>query len=228
MDDNLDVIAWCIIAFCLGLICALAFLGLRKKSKSKNEDKAIKVAKNKKNTKIKPEKNKRVDVPCSVSTTTTPQLNCNNNSESPRLSKKQLKRLQRKEEREKRRQEGLKKKDNAFTEQNIKAFNPKVSKPDNAEYTDLCISDGQLTVCTIGKTSYYHCWTYGDKLYYEFYCSSAKVAKAINNHSAIIDPFCVKHKDSTPFDLAKSLEVIEYGELSSEYKIINKSTVKFK
>lgn len=230
MDDKWVVITvFCIIAFSLGFICGIAFGGVNKKNKSLKEDKAIKDTNKGIKTKNR-QGNISAEVVDSISTHANymQQSKDRDDEDKPHLSKKQLRKKQKREEKERKRKDEQKLKEKTIIELKKNKFDPRVSKPESFEYTDLSISDGQLTVCTLGKTSYYHCWAYEGKLYYEFYCDSIKVAKAINNHSAIIDPFCVKHKDSVSLDVAKSLDVIEYGELTSEYKIINKTTVKFK
>lgn len=229
MNESMEVIAaYCLIAFCIGILCTFMMIKIHKKWKSKNKANSINVKHNKKTKKKQEPSNQIAKQDNTNKNATAIALSKqSDNVEIDSRSKKQQRKQQRREERKRKRQEMLKKNELSIKEREKKAFNPKTTKPTDVIYTDLSIIDGNLVLCSFGKTSYYHCWPYDGKIYYEFCCDSTKIAKAINNHSAIIDPFCIKHKDSVSFDVAKSLAVTEYGELTSEYIIIHKSTIKF-
>lgn len=142
-------------------------------------------------------------------------------------TQKELKHLQRKEERVRKKQEEFDRK--ATLAEGIKkqTFNPLISKPADVSYQALAVSDGKLCPCEIGQTQYYRCWEYEGRLFFEFYCDKSKAAKAINNRSAILDPFCVKNPNSVPVDSAKSMVIEEFGELDNDYNVLSKSQIKF-
>lgn len=152
-----------------------------------------------------------------VETTTQP--------EQKKLSAKQLRNLQRKEDNARKRQEELERKA-ALAEAKRKAtFDPCILKPENVKYTDLSVVDGKLVPWSLGKTSYYHYWEYDGRYFFEFSCEKSKVAKAINNRSAVIDPFCQKDSSSVAVDAANDIITDKFGELDSELNVISKSTI---
>ena len=143
-------------------------------------------------------------------------------------SKKELQRQQRKEERARKNQEEADRQAALAELRRKQLFNPRTTKPENVVYTNLAISDGHLVLCTVGQTYYYHTWEYEGRYFFEFFCEQSKVAKAVNNRSVILDPFCQKDSNSVPVDEAKSMENIEFGEVDKEFNIISKSIIRFK
>ncbi|MGM9799849.1 MAG: hypothetical protein ACI30M_04110 [Muribaculaceae bacterium] len=95
-------------------------------------------------------------------------------------------------------------------------------------YILLSISDGRLVQASSSQTPYYRAWRQGGRLLYEFYCDSQKVKKAINNCSAIIAPFCLKDVKSVELNQAEAIKTVQFGELDSNYEILNKTIIKFK
>lgn len=144
-----------------------------------------------------------------------------------KLSKKEHQKLLRKEERAQKRQEELKRKTEEEELRRKKSFDPLKSKPNAVTYKALAVLDGKLTPCEIGQTQYYRCWEYEGRMFFEFYCDKSKEAKAVNNRSAILEPFCVKNPNSVPVDSAKSIITEQFGEINSNYNIISKSHIKF-
>ena len=124
-------------------------------------------------------------------------------------------------------EEAGKKRDVELLKKKKRDFNPFRSKPENLSYTNLSIVDGELTESTLGKASYYRYWTYENRFFFEFFCEDFRLSKAINNHSVLIDPFCQKSADSKPYQEAKSIVIIDFGELDSNLKIINKPLIKY-
>lgn len=106
-------------------------------------------------------------------------------------------------------------------------FNPKTSKPSNVIYKELAVSEGRLVACSIGQTPYYRSWKYEGRFFYEFFCDKTKAAKAVNNHSVIIDPFCQKSSDSVSIEEYKRMTTVEFGEIDSYNSIISKSIILF-
>lgn len=98
-------------------------------------------------------------------------------------------------------------------------------RPEDVEYIALTVTDGNLTVASTSQVSYYRAWEIDDDIFYEFY--SDKTAKAINNRSVIIEPFCEKDPDSIPADKASHLETTFYGFLNKDYSIKTKTIIKF-
>lgn len=143
-------------------------------------------------------------------------------------SKKELQRQQRKEEREKKRQEEADRQTALEELRRKQSFNPRTTKPEIVVYTNLAVSDGHLVPCTVGQNYYYHSWEYEGRYFFEFFCEQSKAAKAINNRSVILDPFCQKDSKSVPVDEAKLMEIIEFGEVDKELNIISKSIIRFK
>ena len=144
-----------------------------------------------------------------------------------KLSKKEQQKLLRKEERAQKREEKARREEELAEERRRKSFNPKVSIPENAVFSDLAVSDGHLVPCAVGQTAYYRTWEYDGKRYFEFYCEPSKAPKAFNNRSVIIDPFCLKDNDSVPVDEAKTFTTLEFGEIDANLNIISKSLVRF-
>lgn len=143
------------------------------------------------------------------------------------LSQKGLKSEEKVQERNKERKEEIQKKEE-IGKRYEKKLNPRTTIPENVSFIELAVSDGKLVQCNPGQTPYYHCWEYEGKLYYKFNSEDAKAAKAINNRSVIIDPFCQKDSKSVPVDSATAFITLEYGEMDSNYNIIHKSLIKFK
>lgn len=98
-------------------------------------------------------------------------------------------------------------------------------RPENVEYTALTVTDGKLTLASPSQVSYYRAWEIEGDIFYEFY--SDKTAKAINNRSAIIEPFCEKEPTSIPADQASHVETVLYGFLNKDYSVKTKTTIKF-
>lgn len=103
----------------------------------------------------------------------------------------------------------------------------KATKPTNVEYTLLTVVDRKLVPQQLGQTAYYRCWHNGGKIWFEFSCDSSKVKKVILNRDSILAPCCVKDINSLEPNEANDIETIEFGELDSNYQIINKSTIKY-
>lgn len=143
-------------------------------------------------------------------------------------SKKELQRQQRKEERKRKRQEEVDRQTTLEELRRKQSFNPRTTKPENVVYTNMAVSDGHLVPCTIGQNYYYHSWEYEGRYFFEFFCEQSKAAKAINNRSVILDPFCQKDSKSVPVDEAKSMENIEFGEVDKELNVISKLIIRFK
>nr|WP_311521887.1 hypothetical protein [uncultured Porphyromonas sp.] len=99
--------------------------------------------------------------------------------------------------------------------------------PETYIYTYLSVEEGRFVESTLGKTSYYRYRVINDRLFFEFFCEDSRVSKAINNHSAIIDPFCIRTDDSKPYNEAKFIETREKGELDSNLDIMSKPLVHF-
>ncbi len=110
------------------------------------------------------------------------------------------------------------------SERQVKSEEPEI--PQNAEYEYLTVVDGNLTKASIVQASYYRAWRVNGKLYFEFY--SDKIAKAINNRSVIIEPFCDKDSDSVPADKASDIETCKVGTLNEDYSLNTRTTIKFK
>ena len=144
-----------------------------------------------------------------------------------KLTKKEQQKLLRKEERAQKREEKARREEELAEERRRKSFNPKVSIPENAVFSDLAVSDGHLVSCAVGQTAYYRTWEYDGKRYFEFYCEPSKAPKAFNNRSVIIDPFCLKDNDSVPVDEAKTFTTLEFGEIDANLNILSKSLVRF-
>lgn len=105
-------------------------------------------------------------------------------------------------------------------------FNPLKAKPSEIKIVELTIANDKLIPCTLGKTVYYHCWEYENKIYYDFNEKTPILAKIINNHSSIIDPFCVREFGSATWEDAKSIKGTTYGILDDNYNIIEKLIIK--
>ena len=143
-------------------------------------------------------------------------------------SKKELQRQQKKEEHARKRQEEAAHQTALEELRRKQSFNPRTTKPENVVYTNLAVSDGHLVPCTVGQTYYYHTWEYEGRYFFEFFCEQSKAAKAINNRSVILDPFCQKDSKSVPVDEAKLMDIIEFGEVDKELNIISNSIIRFK
>lgn len=101
------------------------------------------------------------------------------------------------------------------------------TKPEVVSYIYMNVSNRKLIVSDV-SSSYYRAWKYNDVLYYEFHCEKSKMAKAINNRSVLIDPFCIKDISSTEADESNSIAALTPGKLESEsYEIIDKTTIKY-
>ena len=79
----------------------------------------------------------------------------------------------------------------------------------------------------VNQQSYYRKWEFKGKYYYEFFCDSTKIGKAINNKSVIVEPFCEKDPASTSYDNAKSIETVHFGEIGADNAIIKKAIIKY-
>lgn len=99
--------------------------------------------------------------------------------------------------------------------------------PRDAVYTLLKISDEHLVEAMVNQQSYYRKWEFKGKYYYEFFCDSTKIGKAINNKSVIVEPFCEKDTASTSYDNAKSIETVHFGEIGADNAIIKKAIIKY-
>lgn len=99
-----------------------------------------------------------------------------------------------------------------------------VHPPQNIEFTYFAVADGKFVVASIGQVSYYRSWKMNGQCYYQFYCDESRLNKAINNHSSVIDPFCIKSYDSVDFDVACCIETDECG-LLDENNNIKKKTI---
>lgn len=126
--------------------------------------------------------------------------------------------------REQRREERKKQREQQAAKERIRNFNPKTTKPENAVYTDLTVSEGELAPWSVGWPQYYRSWEYEGRFFFEFSSEQAE-AKAINNHSVIIDPFCQKSTDSVSFEEANQVVTKEYGEIDSNYTVVSKSII---
>lgn len=142
-------------------------------------------------------------------------------------SHKEIRNQQRKEEKARKRQEEIDRKAALAEAKRKQSFNPRISKPENVTYINLGVSDGKLVPCSVGQTSYYRYWEYEGRFFYEFFCEPSKVAKAVNNRSVIIDPFCQKDSDSVAVDESKSMTINEFGELDGNLNIISKSIISY-
>jgi hypothetical protein len=98
-------------------------------------------------------------------------------------------------------------------------------RPEDVEYIALTVTDGNLTIASTSQVSYYRAWEVGDDIFYEFF--SDKTAKAINNRSVIIEPFCEKDSASIPADKASHIETTLYGFLNKDYSVKTKTIIKF-
>lgn len=110
----------------------------------------------------------------------------------------------------------------------ISQNNVESNRPLNAEYKYMKVSEGKFEISDNNQTSYYRCWEYNGKVYYEFYCEESKMAKAINNGSVLIEPFCLKTRDSINPDTATKVISISPGVLDFvNNRIIEKTTIKY-
>lgn len=100
--------------------------------------------------------------------------------------------------------------------------------PSNVEFTYFTVADGKLIVALQGKASYYRSWEINGQRYYQFFCDKNIVKKAINNHSSVIDPFCVKSNDSVDYDFASYVETDECGLLDGNNNIKKKTILNIK
>lgn len=96
----------------------------------------------------------------------------------------------------------------------------------NKSYIYLNVSDGKL-VPSNKQTSYYRVWRENGNLLYEFYCDESKMKKAINNRSVLIDPFCMKEKNSVEADLAKQIISNKPGKLDENFTVLDPTIIKF-
>lgn len=106
------------------------------------------------------------------------------------------------------------------------SFNPRKVKPSDVKIVELSISNDKLIPCTLGKTVYYHCWEYENRMYYDFNEKTSILEKIINNHSSIIDPFCIREVESSTWEDAKTIKGIAYGIVDENYNIIEKLIIK--
>lgn len=105
----------------------------------------------------------------------------------------------------------------------------KVSQPiENASFTYYTVSDAKLVAVSPGQAYYYRAWSQDGKQYYQFYCESGRISKAINNHSSVLDPFCTKTDDSAEYDFASEVITDECGQLDVDGKISKKTIIKFR
>lgn len=101
-------------------------------------------------------------------------------------------------------------------------------RPDDVVYSYLNPSDGRLISSNSQSAAYYRTWTFNGMIYYEFYCDESKMSKAINNRSALIEPFCTKDQSSSEADYASFIETVEPGVLdNNDYAIIKKTIIKY-
>lgn len=101
----------------------------------------------------------------------------------------------------------------------------KLVRPEDVEYIFLTVTDGKLAIASTSQVSYYKAWEIDNDIFYEFY--SDKTAKAINNRSVIIEPFCEKDPASIPADQASNIETTLYGFLNKDYSVKSKTIIKF-
>ena len=101
------------------------------------------------------------------------------------------------------------------------------SKPADAKFTYLSVSEGKLVEVSTRQASYYRAWKHKGRIFFEFFCDPQKVKKAINNRSAIIDPCCVKAESSKEPDISSNIVTIRQGELDNSFNIKTKVTIKF-
>lgn len=162
-------------------------------------------------------------------TTDSNKQHLNNEVQSAQktLSKKEQRKIEKKEERARKQKEILQKREAEAEARRRRSFNPKTTKPSNVTYKELAVSEGRLVSCSIGQTPYYRSWEYEGRFFYEFFCEKTKAAKAVNNHSVIIDPFCQKSLDSVSIEEAKRMTIIEFGEIDSNNSVISKSIILF-
>jgi hypothetical protein len=99
------------------------------------------------------------------------------------------------------------------------------ARPEDVEYIALTVTDGNLTIASTSQVSYYRAWEIDGDMFYEFY--SDKTAKAINNRSVIIEPFCEKDPASIPADKASHIETTLFGLLNKDYSVKTKTIIKF-
>lgn len=99
-------------------------------------------------------------------------------------------------------------------------------KPQNPEYKYLTVTNGKLTVTSVDQVYYYRAWSKNGNYYFEFF--SNKTAKAINNRSVIIEPFCDKTSSSITPDQASSVESCQPGTLNSDFTLNTKTKIRFK
>ena len=96
---------------------------------------------------------------------------------------------------------------------------------EDVEYIALTVMDGNLVIASTSQVSYYRAWEIDGDIFYEFY--SDKTAKAINNRSVIIEPFCDKDPASIPADQASNIDTTLYGFLNKDYSVKTKTIIKF-
>lgn len=106
------------------------------------------------------------------------------------------------------------------------SFNPRKVKPSDVKIVELTISNDKLIPCTLGKTVYYHCWEYENRMYYDFNEKTSILEKIINNHSSTIDPFCIREVGSNTWEDAKSIKGTTYGIVDENYNIVEKLIIK--
>lgn len=100
-----------------------------------------------------------------------------------------------------------------------------VQRPTDDSYLFLKVSDGKLVLSD--TISYYRAWLFNNVLYYEFYCDKSKIAKVINNRSALLEPFCEKDLTSEDANNATSILSIKPGILeNNSYEITEKTIIK--
>lgn len=101
-----------------------------------------------------------------------------------------------------------------------------VQRPEDGSFLYFKVSDGKLILSD--SISYYRAWSLNNVLYYEFHCDNSKMAKAINNRSVLLEPFCRKETSSEDADNATSIISIRPGTLDkNSYAIIEKTIIKF-
>jgi hypothetical protein len=98
----------------------------------------------------------------------------------------------------------------------------KVSRPQGVLTKDLTIKNGRLVLCALGKTPYYQCWEFENRLYYDFNHSLPHKNRVISNHSATIDPYCIREANSNIWDSATSIKTSKFGILDENLNIIEK------
>lgn len=90
------------------------------------------------------------------------------------------------------------------------------------------VDGGKLALVESADSAYYRAWTNKNGIiYFEFYCSSSRKGKAINNRTSLIEPFCEIQKGSVEPDLAKEIVVKKQGVLNNDYSVNSKVKIQY-